>query len=196
MERDLDLGDPLVRLSDDDHEANLRLLYDDDAPRLRRPINESVLVLRRPSVLFAPVAVLIAAGIPAAVLAFLTADMLPFSLEQMGIAYGAFLTLVLVAAIGLAKREQRSFALLMPSTLSMAHFGLLIAAIAGLVAAGSGIEAVPQTLAGLPGPQLDTIQLQLMKGYMVFFVLMTVAAILSVFLLRIIGFQRVVAADA
>ncbi|WP_189576434.1 hypothetical protein [Parvularcula lutaonensis] len=171
-----------------------RLLYDDAEPRLLRPVQSTVLKLRRPALLFFPLTLIIAALVPGILGAALLRGIVPGQIEVVAGSLGTFFLVVLGFAVLLARREGGSFALLMPSTLSVTHFLLML----GLAAAMFGSPmlqgtAFPAILGSVPGPQLDEPHLMVFKAYCFFFVVLTLMAVLSVFILRITGFQRVVA---
>lgn len=171
-----------------------RLLYDDAEPRVRRPISPTVLKFRRPALLFFPLTLIVAALVPGYLGATLLGDIVPGKTEVVAGSLGIFFLLVLGFAVLLARREGGSFALLMPSTLSVTH-ALLMLAFIGAFAGGSVLQgtAFPAILGAVPGPQLDEPHLMIFKAYCFFFVVLTLMAILSVFILRIVGFRRVVA---
>lgn len=178
-----------------DEETSLgRLLYDDEAPRLRRPINATVLRFRRPAVLIVPLALVVAAILPAILGALLIEPSTPWPLETVAAVMAVFILIILMGALALARREERSFALLVPNTLSVAHALLALLLLAGFIVGGPlGVDEVPQLLAGLPGPAVPTFELTMMKAYVFLFLVVTAASILAMMLFRVLGFRRVVA---
>jgi hypothetical protein len=180
-----------VRVED----ARVRLLYDDDRPRLRRPINPTVLKLRRPTFLVLPLVFVLtscAVGYGAA------SVVSPLVLNAAPLAVAAVLAVFTAAVLGLTlmlgSREEKSFALLLPNALSVGHALLMLVATAVLLVPGllSG-EVASQALAALPGPRLDDAVLMLAKAYVLAFVLVTLASGASVVLFRLLALRRVVA---
>lgn len=173
-----------------------RLLYDDAAPRKVRPINKVVLRFRRPGLLFAPLALAISAGLPATGAAFVLGDVLPGDIALNAAAIGGVMALFLLLALVFARREENSFALVTPNMLTVSHAFLSLALIGAFVAGGPmQVEAVPRVLGALPGPMFDELQLQIFKAYLVLFILMTAAAVVSAQLFKFLGLRRVVLTD-
>ncbi len=178
-----------------EHEtAAVRLLYDDEAPRLRRPINPTILQFRRPLFFFAPLALLLSAGLPALAAGVLLSEALPWTREVVAAGLGSFLALIIFFALVLARREERSFSLLVPNTLSAAHGFLALCFLGAFILAGPlGRAEVPQIFALLPGPPVDELPLQFAKAYIFFFLVVTVTSILAILLMRFVGLRRVIA---
>lgn len=185
----------------DDIDENItaaeRLLYDDEAPRIRRPINASVLMFRKPALFFLPLAVLISAGLPAAAGGFVMAGALPWTPPVVAAGLGSFLAIILFVSLVMASRGEKSFALLVPNTLSTAHAFLVICFVAAFVMAGPmGRTEIPQILSMLPGPPVEGLHLQFAKAYILFFLAVTVCSVASIMLMRVLGFRRVIAGSA
>ena len=180
----------------DDETSVERLLYDDTAPRLRRPINPTVLKFRRPSFLFMPLTVVIAAVIAGAIATFGIAGS-SAELPVIAGVFAGFFLLIMVLALVFSRREEDSYALLTPNLVSLAHAMLLIGFVVAIVMPGAlSAPTVQGILAGLPGPQLESPQLELFKAYCILFVVITVASVVGALVVRLIGFRRVVAGTA
>ena len=178
-------------------DSRTRLLYDDAAPRFRKPINATVLKFRRPSLLFIPLALIITAAVPTALSVSALAPVMAVEPKWLAAALGSFFVLAVALGLALAKREQHSFALLLPNLLSASHLLLLLALIGVFVAAGPMQNAdVAQLVAGFPGPPMGSFSMNLMKGYCLFFALITVSCLVAAVVMRFIGFRRVVAGEA
>lgn len=173
-----------------------RLLYDDAAPRVRRPMQTRVLRLRRPAFLILPLALAVSAAAPGYLAARLLAGVVELPVNAAAAGLSLLIAAILLVGLLLARREERSFALLAPNSLSAAHALLLLAFAAVFVAAGPlEEERVTRVLAGLPGPPLAAPHLQLFKAYCLAFTGITGLTLLGVVLLRLLGFHRVVAED-
>jgi hypothetical protein len=178
-------------------EAHARLLYDDERPRLRRPVNPTILQLRRPVFLVLPVVFVLACAGPSFAAAYLAADLLPFRVTALALGLSGFMAPILFLTLMLARRQEKSFALLIPNALSVSH-ALLILAAGAMFAAPSltSSEPVAAVLASLPGPVLEEPPLQLAKAYIGAFLLVTVVSIGAVVVFRLLGLRRVVAEGA
>ncbi|MCQ8184965.1 hypothetical protein [Parvularcula maris] len=180
-----------------DQEAASRLLYDDERPRLRRPVNPTVLKLRRPAFLVMPLVFALACIGPSFGVAYLAADLLPVSETVLASGLSGFMALTLLLTLALARRQEKSFALLIPNALSVSH-ALLIVTAGALFAVPSLLAAEPvaAVLSSLPGPALEEPPLQLAKAYIGAFLLVTGVSIGAVVVFRILGLRRVVAEGA
>ena len=177
--------------------AAQRLLYDDAAPRLRQPVNPTVLKFRRPAFLFIPLTVAVAAALPASFVAAALAAPSPDALPGVGAVFGGFFLFALTIALFLSRREEGSYALLTPNLVSVSHAALLLAFLSAILVPGLlASPPVAGVMAGLPGPTLPTPQLELLKAYCILFVLVTLASTAAALVLRLIGFRRVVAGSA
>jgi hypothetical protein len=174
--------------------AATRLLYDDQAPRLRRPVNPTVLRLRRPGALFFPLSLLFAAGIPGAGTAWLAGRVgvaVPDAAVAVLTTSGGF-ALVLMCALALARREEKSFALLLPNVLSVAHAILAVGFLAAFALIQQPGFSVIGRYAGLvPGPRFDLANHQLAYAYCILFLLVTAGGIIASVLFRLVGLGRV-----
>ncbi|MEM9840379.1 MAG: hypothetical protein AAF830_14660 [Pseudomonadota bacterium] len=174
-----------------------RLLYDDAAPRLRRPVNATVLKFRRPAFLFLPLALALAPAIATAILVMGLSASTPDFLQMAAMVFGSFFFVCVVLALLFARRSEGSFALFTPNLISAAHAGLLIAFIAALVMPQAVQMPAAQMLLGtMPGPELPNPQLGLFKAYVVLFALITAACVAAGIVLRWVCFRRVVAGTA
>lgn len=177
-------------------DARTRLLYDDQAPRVRQPINATVLKFRRPSVLVLPLALILTAAVPTALAVAALMPSLPVPPQWLAGVLGSFFLLALSLALALAKREDESFALLLPNLLSASHLLLLLALIGTFVAAGPFQNTyVANLVTTFPGPAMGSFVLDLMKSYCILFVLITIASFISSLVFRVVGFRRVVAGE-
>jgi len=176
--------------------ARTRLLYDDTAPRFRKPVNPSVLKFRRPGILFLPVTVLVAAAVPTAMATGALFPAMSLGPEPVAAAFGSFFVLAVLMGLGLSRREEQSFALLLPNLLSASHLLLLVALGVAFFGAGpQGNATIQQLVDGFPGPAMGTTTLNLLKAYCVLFALITVASVAAALVMRLIGFRRVVAGN-
>ncbi|MEM1380152.1 MAG: hypothetical protein AAGH41_05960 [Pseudomonadota bacterium] len=178
----------------DQEAAASRLLYDDTAPRLRKPITPAVLQFRRPVFLAAPAGVLIASLVAAGFTGLSLGGQDSETALAIGLGYAGFALPAIVIALYFARRKGESFALVAPNLLSVSHTFLLLGFLALAFVPGLGQTRAAETLAGaIPGPQLPSPGLEALKGYCVLFIVVTVASVLASMSLRLVGLRRVVA---
>lgn len=174
-----------------------RLLYDDAAPRLRRPINPTVLKFRRPAALVIPLAIVIGTAVSSGTMIAVLVANEPGVLMLAGAVFGGFFLAGVLLALIVSRRSGGIYALFTPNLISVSHAVLLLAFVSA-IAMPEVLQVPPAEalLGALPGPELPTPRLGLFKAYVVLFVLITAASIAAGVLVRLVCFRRVIAGEA